>query len=349
MKNLKFISKNNILDFIMHLSAYLYFVIPISIFLLGWLKIVFAIPAFFVLVAGMILSLKNDNKYIEIKIDQRKALRGLYAFCIICLWVFFSGIGGFSFQTWDHEIRNAIFHDLIDFSWPVIYDYSGQPEIHRLAGHQGGFVYYLAFWLPSALIGKFYNWKVANFFLYLWSVAGVCLFFYFTSRYLKKFSLVVLFLIIFWSGLDIIGRFLFGTVPEIGEHLEWWANFFQYSSNTTTIYWVFNQTIPAWLCLLLIVNEINTASIVFICCLAFPFAPFPFVGMLPFIIYYVSFGKNDNSIIAGNSFKESVGLFTKSIRACLTFQNIIASAMILFIFGTFYKKQAEYPAVLQRG
>ena len=77
---------------------------------------------------------------------------------------------------------------------------------------------------------------------------------YLINRYLKKESFWALFLLILFSGLDIIGlpNYLFSF-----KELEWWNGLFQYSSNTTSIYWTFNQTIPLWLIMSLLLNIKN--------------------------------------------------------------------------------------------
>ncbi|WP_027205180.1 hypothetical protein [Butyrivibrio fibrisolvens] len=76
-----------------------------------------------------------------------------------------SGIGGFVWQRTDFHARNALLHDLIDYSWPVIYE-SGS-----------GLVYYLTFFLIPALVGKVLGFKAAEVVLYIISVAGVIIVF----------------------------------------------------------------------------------------------------------------------------------------------------------------------------
>lgn len=84
-----------------------------------------------------------------------------------------------------------------------------------------------------------------------WAVLGIVLVYYFICARKEKLLIWLLAILIFFSGLDIIGQYLIGTdlstLPNT-QHIEWWAVPYQYSSMTTQLYWVFNQAIPAWLC-----------------------------------------------------------------------------------------------------
>lgn len=85
--------------------------------------------------------LRQDEENIE-AIDIRVSLLGFI--CIVAIsaiWVYMSGIGGFVWQRADWHARNALMHDLIDNSWPVIFE------------DGGGLVYYLCFWMIPAWLG----------------------------------------------------------------------------------------------------------------------------------------------------------------------------------------------------
>ena len=64
----------------------------------------------------------------------------------------------------------------------------------------------------------------------------------------KKQGIGLLFLI-FFSGMDILGALYSSRLPDLlaydAMHLEWWTNDFQFSSLTTCLFWVFNQTVGA--------------------------------------------------------------------------------------------------------
>jgi hypothetical protein len=88
---------------------------------------------------------------------QHSQLEGDFFNCLPSfLWVALSGIGGFGLQNWDFNFRNAVLHDLVDYSWPVVY-----PQGRIL-------LYYFTYWLPAALAGKIFGWFGANIFLFVW-------------------------------------------------------------------------------------------------------------------------------------------------------------------------------------
>ena len=136
------------------LIAYLYMLLPIFIFYLGWLKPIFAMPTIVLIGSGLFFLLKSEYKekeFIEIHVASLVLI-----FLIIGIWVYLSGVGGFWPQMQDWHWRNAILRDLIEYTWPVIYPKTGN-----------ALVYYYNYFLPSALFGKIFGWQAANVFLSL--------------------------------------------------------------------------------------------------------------------------------------------------------------------------------------
>jgi hypothetical protein len=140
---------------------------------------------------------------------------------IILVWVYVSGIGKFVAQNQDHDIRNAMFKLLIEEDWPIIYlnppvEYFDKPI---------ALVYYFAFWLPSAVVGKLFGETAGWFMQAIWAASGVFLFYFlFLARFIKKLVVWPLIVIVFFSGLDIFGMFLLGydiTQVSSTAHIEW--------------------------------------------------------------------------------------------------------------------------------
>lgn len=318
--------------------SYLYLALPTAMFLFGWLKTPYAIIMVISLMLSIYVAIQDFEK-VEFFKDYYPFIRnsGVKAFMIVIVvlvWVGFSGIGSFAFQNSDFTLRNAVFRDLISFHWPVIYSYPNQEGFIPYSGHEGALVYYLSYWLPAALVGKFFGWQIANVALYFWTVIGVLLTLYLFFRYEKKSPIILTFILIFWSGLDIVGNLLKGHIPAFGEHIEWWAGLFQYSSNTTTLYWVFNQTIPVWLIIMLMMNQKNTKSILFTYALAFPFAPFPCIGLAPFILSYVFLGPMSHGDIP-RSHKLKLIVFS-NLKHTITLRNLVVAPLIIIVFFLYY-------------
>jgi hypothetical protein len=250
--------------------------------------------------------------------------------------VYFSGIGGYTFQNWDFEARNAIFHDLINHTWPVKYDYRQIPDYRSIFGDTAALVYYFPFWLPSALVGKALGWLAANNMLYIWTVLGVTLCFHLVTRYTKIRKSWVIFVFVFWSGIDILGQAgmlaLTNNPPYLsvfnllqGSQIEWWTEpgkLFQYSSHTTQLFWVFNQCLPTWIVSLLVLNHKKCRSIIFTSALVFLYAPLPAIGLAPFVVYKL-FEK-----IPPEPLKAGYYQVLSRIKEAATIQNIISGGVI---------------------
>ena len=117
--------------------SYTYLIVPIIIFLLGWVKLIISIPASLLLI---VILIKNFPKKLEEEnfITKRKILLVLCLATIICIT---AGQGGLFYQSPDWHCRNAIFRDLINNEWPVYY---GQGE--------SSLVYYIGVWIVPAVI-----------------------------------------------------------------------------------------------------------------------------------------------------------------------------------------------------
>jgi len=267
--------------------AYIYLFIPFILFCIGWLNKIAAVFVCALVIVGFV-SIWRALPSRDLFEFRKKDF--LVAILVLGVWVFFSGIGGYTFQNWDHHSRNAVFRDLINYPWPVIYHFS--PDVSAQFGIPSAVImsYYFGFWLPSALVGKLLGWSAANFSLFMWTYLGIALAVMLTAAKLKTSFLRTALLIIFFSGMDFLGVILFKNIPRYTypllwppiQHLEWWAGAFQYSSFTTDLYWTYNQFVPALLIMALFLSSSDRASILLggIC---FFFAPFPALGLFPFI------------------------------------------------------------------
>ena len=344
-------------------SAYFYLVIPILIFFFGWLKLPLAILSAAILLAGTYFTLRDFGYIKDYGFISLEFL--VFSFLILFTWVVFSGIGGFGHQNWDFLTRNAILRDLINYHWPVIYDYTGDSTMGDIFGNSGGLVYYLSYWLPSALVGKLLGWKMANFTLFGWSLAGVYLCILLMTRYIGKARILVVLAFVFFSGLDIIGTLyiewdkillspaidgVFSTQKMLGRlfalildnsHLEMWTtsrtyinnfSFLNYNSYTTQLGHVFNQCIPAWLVTLLFLNLTNKRILFFTCILMVYYAPLPAVGLVPFILY--KFLDQNRDIL--NQKQRPFPRFKSLIKENASFQNTIVPLIIGFIILGYY-------------
>lgn len=272
---------------VLKFTAIIYCLFPVLLFYSGWLKWYFYLIA---VISSCICLYKSFSKisekeYIELKIWLLMAI-----IVISFAYAFFCGVGRLWGQTSDYPWRNAVFRDLILKDWPVLYE-----------KYNGALTYYIGMWLPAAIIGKvFYMlgtqsetaFRIGNIALLIYVSFGLSVFFILLINYFKvknpKRILIVIFMFIFFSGMDLLG-----SIEPLGinqYHLEWWAKYYQYSSFTTCMCWVFNQALIPWILMLIVLKDKKIEEFVFLGVLCLMFGPFPFIGLF---VYCVVFGVDE--------------------------------------------------------
>ena len=269
-------------------AGFLLLFLPCALFLLFWLRPAAGLPAFAVLGAGLFAALRFLRRdFGDRTIEISRGVLALILF-VPLVWAVCCGQGSFVPQKWDMIWRNAVFRDLITHDWPVLYN-----------GGQYALIYYIGHWLIPAGLGKILLpalgldtvWRLANIALLLWTCLHLwvtvllCLAALGSAK--MKDAAVVLAVFIFFSGMDYVGLILVHGLPLKQHqlaHIEWWQAPFQYSSMTTQLGWVFNQSVPAWLAVMLYISLRKHVTL-FAQILAFMLlsAPFPAVGLAVFM------------------------------------------------------------------
>ncbi len=325
----------------LRIAALLTLLLPAAAFLATWLRPAFGLPmaaalllAFALYVRASAAPARDVFGHEEDAFECPAAILALVVLCAL-LWTFFSGIGGLFYQTEDHYGRNAIFRDMLEHPWPVYFE--GTPY---------ALTYYIAYWiLPAlaakgvaALLGAGALWGAANAALFAQT------FFYLTLTLLLFLSLarakgliknaLLLLLFVFFSGMDALAMPFF---PDWwNNQLEWWAQGYQFSSNTTGLFWVYNQALPAWLCMMMLLdNPQDVGSFALIGLAAFPFSPMPFIGLM---VYFLGL-----AAVRGVSLARAHGA-GKGLRAllgeCLTARNLLACFSIAPAFIPYFMANA---------
>lgn len=308
------------------LSAYLYMVIPIVIFFIGWLKPYLGIGCSVILLYGLHHFIKKRYREDEYFYIESKSL--LIIIFAIVAWVFLSGMGGYFYQRGDWHWRNATFRDLINYSWPVIYPETGN-----------AMVYYYAFWMVPALVGKIMGWGAANFALYVWTCTGILISMLLMCKALKantpkKVSIMV-FLYIFWSGLNIFGILFSGIMGHnssiIGGGYGWsdFSTGYQFTPNNALLEWVFNQTIVPWVAIPLFLQDKRIDVLAYLGLCVLPFAPFPFVGLFVLTAAWAA------SEIVCNVRQNACRTILKQI---FSIPNLTSVATVFVVFLLFFKE-----------
>ena len=333
------------IDFTIILLAYLMLAIPIIMLLFFWFKIYISIPCIILLILGLILTIKK-LKYKSVE-EYKKIFNGKKIICIIILIVLLnilSGAAGVFYQNWDYRGRNAILHDLIEYNWPVKYDYSDlEYEANKIGNEKGFLSYYFAYWLPGAAVGKIFGFKAANLFLLLWQTIGTCIFFYLVCRKLNNVKIKYFIIFICFGGLDIITRFIMNlwngeSIELLGAaHIDTANGMFCMSTFITQLFWVFNQSLPAWIATMLVVNNKSYGNLGVHVALLLPFSPFPCLGLILLSIAIILFGYELDKIIDINRLKETFSI-----------QNIISVISVIPIGLLFLQNSSEKGSVFIR-
>ena len=229
----------------------------------------------------------KDSEKHTIEWDKDDALKLIVVLLIIMSWVAISGIGKFSWQNVDHACRNSIFDNLVRREWPV----SVHMEAIDGGEYSGALVYYFGFWLPAAIVGKLFGMEAGYLTQYIWAVLGVSLIYILICFWKRRILIWPIILIVFFSGMDIVGVFLtrrdFLEILFSAEHIEWWSKLYQFSSNTTQLFWVFNQAIPTWLVITFLFLYEKPQNMLFDVALLAISAIFPVIGCLPFALFFM--------------------------------------------------------------
>lgn len=312
--------KNLLSDKNIEICSLVYIIVPYIIFAFGWLELPIAlILSTLIIISAFLYAKTLENK--EVYLENKHLKYFLITVLILLVWCLLSGMGGFGFQNNpDWEKNNAIFHDLFLYKWPVIYkDYS--------------LVYYLGYYLPTGLVMKLLGWNIGYLFSFLWGFFGLILAAYWLKRLSGSFSPLIILLFILFSGLDILGLIIrFSVLPDpetlaYFKHagcIEWWARYFQFSSNTTSLFWVPQYAIQGWLLTGLVLNNIqnhnSSRNLLFLWALCIFGVPFIFLAIIPIIV---------------------AGIFkTQKAKELFSFQNFIASPFIILVFMAYFTSKA---------
>ncbi len=306
-------------------GAYCYLAFPCAVFFLGYLRLYYALPLTALVALSLILVLRREKRGSGAGRFWAEHWRGLLLFAaILLLWVLLSGVGGYAWQNrWDHKFRNAVFQDLVLRDWPVT------------DGEGNALCYYFGFWLPAALVGKLFGLSAGYFALFLYALIGCGMAFALIFRYLGSFHWWAIVFFIFYSGLDAISYLIFQSdgVSDFlhkllsGEHLELATLYFNSSSNTTLLYWLYNSCVPFWVAFPLLLLTQDKTKLPFPYALLLLFSPFAFVGLAPAVLF----------LMIGGCLERKRGW----LRALVCVENFTALCIVAVVGCFFASNQSE--------
>ena len=311
--------------------------LPVLIFFTGYLRPYVGIPLDILLIGVCVMSVIDCVKDQEKKplFSDATAIKipvsYLIGFALTAVAVsFVSGVGEFIFTLNDHPYRRAIMNDLVNYKWPVIYDYSTQtnPEVIEQIGRTSGtyaFMYYFTYWLPSALIGKAFGSLAGNIALMIWNALGIFLTFIGVSKVAGRASFTVPFVYICFAGLDVIPNIVHVFIQwKAYNGIEAWLPVLAYMSNFAELTSVFHQCVPCWLIVTLMLMSHNTRSIGLLGGMLLAYSPWGVIGLFPLAVVR-AFSKPMNE-----------GGIKRVLLNIFSIINIVSCIVIVFVYAPFY-------------
>jgi hypothetical protein len=260
--------------------AVAYLSLPVLIFFLGWFSFGVGAVLAVLLLASLLPAFGGRSAKLHLGGSWSVVLVSI---AVALAWTALGGAGHFVYANADWPTRDAVLRDLVVSGWPPGYGTVGGTEVILRTP--------VAYYLPAALPGKVFGLQLADLMLFVWTALGVTLFFLIalSGARTARHVVIAIAVIVFFSGMDVFGidRYFLDR-PGLTEHLEWWARMFQYSANTTQLFWVPNHALPGWLVAALIYKHWRNPEFLKIAPIAIAvtplWSPLVTIGLAPFAI-----------------------------------------------------------------
>ena len=316
----------------------IYASLPCLLFMLGWLKPVFALPLAAVLSAGVFFSVRQSGQMPDSTAgpgddppngsQTARVFRYLLIALMVAFVVAYSGIGGYSFQISDYSKHNAFFRDLIENSWPLGYQQTGPDN------KPGTLNTYFGYYLPPAAVGRVVGWTAAQHFSYVWATLGVFLTVLWFLRFVGRPSPLYALLFLFFGGLDILGQVVTIGWPLDGStgELDGWIVAFavgkghevmndvfsMFCSNLTVLGGGQHHLLPVWICMFMLLHDAvqrrSAHRLLFLWALTPLNSAFFAVGMAPYVL---------------------LSLYETRLKKVVSFPNLVAAPLLLLVSGLY--------------
>jgi hypothetical protein len=259
--------------------AVAYLAVPAVIFFAGWIRPAVGIPAALVVVGTVIFLVRQKNLAVPRPVLPVKTFCAVLVLAL--LWTLLIGVGGVFPQSSDYVKHNLLFHDLASLPWPVNYD---------VAGGKNYLCYGTGYYLVPALGGKLLGFGAVPVLAFLWTLAGVALFFYWLASRSKSpattLTVVLLFAApgILWTYFKLHG--LPGLVSADGLQAKLLKNglFFNYNDSFTRFQFQPQHALTGWLGAAVLYEMLwtqkNPRGVVFVWAACLLWSPLTGLGLL---------------------------------------------------------------------
>lgn len=276
---------------VLHRLAIIYLMLPVGVFLVGWLHWWIGIPAAALVVAGLWKMLGGAWP-----LSWPRPVT--FALLLAALaWVMATAAGGvFDTHNGDWPKHRSVLTDLAVYPWPVrIPDPLADFLAPDAARPDALLRYYLGYYAVPGLLGSWFGPAALNWAVPLWTWAGVALLvLLFARRFAGNLAAIVATVVLIaFSGMDALRMLLlFGEVPLFSSsgHLEtddFLRYRIQYTSNMAALMWVPQHFIASGLYTMLLLQLgkeprfLASAGLLLGACLLW--SPFVAIGLLPLL------------------------------------------------------------------
>lgn len=315
------------------LAGMLYLLIPLVVFIIGWLQWYFAVPLLAVVAVCFRLAIRDMQPiWRPVVWNVGMRCRVFIAVGIICVYTLLSGVGGLVWQTGDHTYRNEIFRILVENPWPVVRGSSA-------------LVYYIGFWLPAALVGKALGLTAGFLFQMVWMALGLMLLFGLLCAWQQRIALWPLLLFLLFSGLDVLGRayvlldlsgnltrLLYGNLFGVDR----WNPYAVFPPLSSNFFWSFQQAAPIYVLTLLLLLQRNCRSYAFFAAPCLLSGTLAVVGMVPIALSLAASCPVDDNPIR-RSWLHGKGEWTRALRDACSVQNLLGGGCIALLLWLYLK------------
>jgi hypothetical protein len=235
-------------------AAFAYLALPVVLFLLGWLRWWVGVP-----LAALLLLGARDLIPTTARAGGPRTVRWCVAVLVLAVAVGWSSMGGAGhlfFANFDWQTRDLVLRDLALGAWPVGYGLRDGADVMLRAP--------IGYFLPAAAAGKVFGLQLADPALLVWTALGVALFLGLAVSRVHGWPavLVLVAVLVLFSGMDLVGTVLRGGLQLAAhlrptDHIEWWADRFQFSSHATQLFWVPNHALAGWIATALLVRHVD--------------------------------------------------------------------------------------------
>ena len=273
---------------IFYFFTVLYLYIPILIFCLGWVKLYFAIPVIVATAIGIFFSMRlilRSNK-------GKECCNVIELFLIfIAFFLFFvvAGHSDLSAQDYDWHKHHAIFNDLYNYEWPVVYNNNSM------------LTYYLGQYMVPAFIGRcFHSLAIMKWMIPIWNALGLTIAYFIVCDLLKARTPVRKFIVflffVAWGGCTSIGSIIFNlihsnqliVIPSSFKWINMDAAKIHFASNYDALHDAFQHVITPWLSVCFFLgNKKHFESYMMISVPLLFSATFAFVYFIPILFSYL--------------------------------------------------------------